>query len=166
LASANQLHTGDALDNIDALVVPVAPPTAPASHADVYRARRGDTLVTIADRFGVSLEDLHHWNHLTGSSVQSGQRIRVAEPARVASHSRGQSSGHATAHGKSSPLAQGKTKPKSKGSADARTGNKASGKASSSADAKRQSSSASHKPSEAKKKKVHSKSTPGKNIQK
>jgi hypothetical protein len=48
---------------VDALVIPVPPPATPARHAEVYKARRGDTLVKIADRFGVSLDDLHRWNH-------------------------------------------------------------------------------------------------------
>jgi hypothetical protein len=33
------------------------------AHGSLQGAR-GDTLVKIADRFGVSLEDLHRWNHL------------------------------------------------------------------------------------------------------
>lgn len=86
LATANQLHTADTLDGVDALVIPVAPVSAPASHTEVYRARRGDSLVTIADRFGVSLDDLRRWNHAVGTSIVAGQRIRVAEPAHVASH--------------------------------------------------------------------------------
>jgi membrane-bound lytic murein transglycosylase D len=47
--------------------------------------------VTIADRFGVSLDDLHRWNHTSGTSVLAGQRIRVTEPARVAPHTRDRS---------------------------------------------------------------------------
>jgi membrane-bound lytic murein transglycosylase D len=80
LASANQLHPGDTLANVDALLVPLPLPVAVATRTETYKARRGDTLVKIADRFGVSLDDLHRWNHLTGASVPAGQRIRVAEP--------------------------------------------------------------------------------------
>jgi membrane-bound lytic murein transglycosylase D len=43
--------------------------------------RRGDTLVTIADRFGVTLNDLRHWNHVRGNSIGVGRRLRVAAPA-------------------------------------------------------------------------------------
>jgi membrane-bound lytic murein transglycosylase D len=49
----------------------------------LYTARRGDTLVTISDRFGVSLTDLRRWNHVTGANIKvaPGSRIHVAEPA-------------------------------------------------------------------------------------
>jgi len=86
LASVNQLKTTDSLGDVDALVVPVAP-VATAARAEVYKARRGDTLVKIADRFGVSLDELHRWNHLTGTTVSAGQRIRVTEPARITARS-------------------------------------------------------------------------------
>ncbi len=79
------------------MVVPVPVGFCPASHTDVYKARRGDTLVTIADRFGVSLDDLHRWNHLSGTSILAGQRVRVSEPARVAPHTRDRSRSSAQA---------------------------------------------------------------------
>jgi membrane-bound lytic murein transglycosylase D len=88
LASVNQLHSNADLANVDALVVPLPLPSAPAGHAEVYRAHKGDTLVKIADRFGVSLEDLHRWNHVSGNAVISGQRIRVTEPVRFAPRTR------------------------------------------------------------------------------
>jgi membrane-bound lytic murein transglycosylase D len=87
LAGANQMQTSDTLDDVEALVVPVPLPSAPAMHTELYRARRGDSLVTIADRFGVSLDELRRWNHATGSSIVAGQRIRVAEPAHMAARS-------------------------------------------------------------------------------
>jgi membrane-bound lytic murein transglycosylase D len=85
LATVNQLHEGDSLTNVEALVVPVPLPVAPVRHAEVYKARKGETLITIADRFGVSLDDLHRWNKISGTSIQAGQRVRVTEPAHVAS---------------------------------------------------------------------------------
>ena len=62
LASVNQLQPNESLENVEALVVPVPPPTAAIRRAEMYKAHRGDTLVKIADRFGVSLEDLRRWN--------------------------------------------------------------------------------------------------------
>ena len=88
LATANELHATDSLDDVEDLVIPQPLPAAVSSHAEVYKARRGDTLVTIADRFGVSLEDLHRWNHAAGTSVLAGQKIRVAEPVRLAPRTR------------------------------------------------------------------------------
>jgi len=91
LAEANQLHAGSSLQGLDALVVPQAPPAAPATRMVLYTARRGDTLVTISDRFGVSLTELRRWNHLAGANIKvvPGSRFHVAEPAAppVSSHS-------------------------------------------------------------------------------
>ncbi len=53
---------------IEALVVPVAPVAARRSHTLLYTARRGDTLVSIADRFGVSLDQLRRWNKIPAAS--------------------------------------------------------------------------------------------------
>ena len=84
LASANQLTASQGLTGVDALVVPV-PFTAEAlAGTRLYTVRRGDTLVTIADRFGVSLSQLRRWNNIpSGIRVDPGRRLRVAEPAPV-----------------------------------------------------------------------------------
>jgi len=81
LAAANQLSEGDNLADVEALAVPVPP--ASTARTFLYIARRGDTLVTIADRFGVSLAQLRRWNRLSGIRVAPGRRLRVAEPASV-----------------------------------------------------------------------------------
>jgi membrane-bound lytic murein transglycosylase D len=82
LAGANQLAETDSLEGKDALIVPVAPELAPSTRMAWYTTRRGDTLVTIADRFGVSLAQLRRWNDLTGTGVkvEAGRRLHVAEP--------------------------------------------------------------------------------------
>ncbi|MGA2349552.1 MAG: LysM peptidoglycan-binding domain-containing protein [Terracidiphilus sp.] len=83
LAAANQLRASDGVAGVEALLVPAAPLAEPVAHVRLYTVRRGDTLVTIADRFGVSLNDLRRWNRIPGIKVQSGQRLRVAEPVSV-----------------------------------------------------------------------------------
>jgi membrane-bound lytic murein transglycosylase D len=91
LAAVNQLSESQPLAGVDAVVVPVAPAAAPSSHTILYTARRGDSLVSIADRFGVSLDQLRRWNKISsGTKVQPGQRLHVAEPA-SARHTRGRS---------------------------------------------------------------------------
>jgi len=80
LAAVNQLRPSDSIQGVEALVVPLAPAAAPSSML-MYTARRGDTLVTIADRFGVSLNQLRRWNNTTGIRVEPGRRLHVAEPA-------------------------------------------------------------------------------------
>jgi len=112
LASANQLGESDSLAAVEALVIPAAPAAAPkssssssssssstASHARLYTVHKGDTLVTIADRFGVSLNQLRQWNKIKGTKVASGRRLRVSdsdsEPRAAAvkgRHRRGRSS--------------------------------------------------------------------------
>ena len=84
LAAANQLSADDSVAGIEALVVPVPPAAEPLARTRLYTVRRGDTLVTIADRFGVSLSQLRRWNAIpSGTRVQAGRRLRVAEPAPV-----------------------------------------------------------------------------------
>jgi membrane-bound lytic murein transglycosylase D len=84
LAAANQLRSNDSIQGVEALVVPLAP-VAASSRMLLYTARKGDTLVTIADRFGVSLTQLRRWNKMTGTRVGPGSRLHVAEPS-IASH--------------------------------------------------------------------------------
>jgi membrane-bound lytic murein transglycosylase D len=91
LAAANQLSEGNGIEGIEALVVPAPAIAEPAAHVRLYTVHKGDTLVTISDRFGVSLSDLRRWNKISGIKVQPGQRLRVAAPASV---SRTASRGH------------------------------------------------------------------------
>jgi membrane-bound lytic murein transglycosylase D len=100
LAAANQLHARDSIEGIEALLVPTQPAAEPA-HARLYTVRKGDTLVTIADRFGVSLNELRRWNKIPGIKVQPGQRLHVAEPVsvrRAAAHSHRSGGSPAGAH--------------------------------------------------------------------
>jgi membrane-bound lytic murein transglycosylase D len=89
LAAANQLRESDPIEGVEALVVPVAPSSAPSSRTVLYTARKGDTLVTIADRFGVSLIQLRRWNKVDGIKVAPGRRLRVTEPASAPRTTRG-----------------------------------------------------------------------------
>jgi membrane-bound lytic murein transglycosylase D len=104
LAFVNQLGAADDLSSTEILVVPVAAASASAARSTRYTARKGDTLVTVADRFNVSVDDLRGWNHLKGAALTPGHTLYVSEPARVASthtHSRGSSSSHPTKSAKS-----------------------------------------------------------------
>jgi membrane-bound lytic murein transglycosylase D len=109
LASANQLSPTDSAAGIEALVVPVPPAAEPVTRARLYIVRRGDTLVTIADRFGVSLSQLRRWNGIpSGIRVDPGRRLHVAEPApvRASTTHRRISAAGASDHSKSSTSKQ------------------------------------------------------------
>jgi membrane-bound lytic murein transglycosylase D len=89
LAEANQLEPSAALDNVEALAVPTAPAAAPSMRTLMYTTRKGDTLVTIADRFGVSLDQLRRWNKIAGFKVEPGRRLHVGEAANLTHATRG-----------------------------------------------------------------------------
>ena len=102
IATANQLSATADLANVDALVIPVAPITAPSVRSALYHTRKGDSLVTVADRFGVTVDELKRWNHLKSSVVPAGHSLYVAEPAHI-SIARGRA-----AHSSVSTAARGK----------------------------------------------------------
>ncbi len=100
LAAANRLRSSDGLDGVEALVVPTVPVAAPSTRRALYTVRRGDTLVTISDRFGVSLNELRRWNKIAGIKVEPGRRLHVAEPAGAARASTGRHRAAAASAGK------------------------------------------------------------------
>ena len=122
LASANHLQPDSSLGSLEALVVPVAPSPLSLRRTLLYTVHRGDTLITIADRFGVSLAQLRRWNKLSGIRVRPGSRLRVAEPPVAAHHYRHRRGHKSTAartapstanrHAASSPAHSGKRSPR------------------------------------------------------
>jgi membrane-bound lytic murein transglycosylase D len=60
-----------------------APPVAvaDASESIAYRIRRGDTLTTIARRFGVSVDELRRWNGIDSDRIVVGQSITIRASA-------------------------------------------------------------------------------------
>jgi membrane-bound lytic murein transglycosylase D len=83
IARTNGLKTDDGVDKGDELVIPVAGAVANAG-PQRYAVRRGDTLITVADRFGVSVEDLRRWNHLSSNLVKPGSSLAVVAPVKLA----------------------------------------------------------------------------------
>jgi membrane-bound lytic murein transglycosylase D len=83
ITSANNLVADAPIHAGDELVIPVAAAVA-APHPVHYVTRAGDTLVTIADRFNVSVEDLRRWNHLSSSVVRPHRTLEVAQPVHLA----------------------------------------------------------------------------------
>ncbi|MEO6830276.1 MAG: transglycosylase SLT domain-containing protein, partial [Acidobacteriaceae bacterium] len=86
LSAMNQVQPGDPIHAGDTLVVPVAPAPAMAEHRR-YRTRRGDTIVTVADRFGVTTDQLRRWNGIRSNRLPVGHLLYVSEPVRRRHHS-------------------------------------------------------------------------------
>jgi membrane-bound lytic murein transglycosylase D len=87
IAFVNQIQPTQDLANTEALIIPVVPVTTASGSNTRYRVQKGDTLVTVADRFDVTPEQLRRWNHLRAGKVVKGQSLYVAEPAHITSRS-------------------------------------------------------------------------------
>jgi membrane-bound lytic murein transglycosylase D len=83
IAEANDLNNkdlnGDSLPPEARLIIPIAPgkqsDTSSYAHATThYKVRKGDTVESVAENFGVSAKMLRGWNHLKGSSL-AGRRV-------------------------------------------------------------------------------------------
>jgi membrane-bound lytic murein transglycosylase D len=91
IAFVNQIDADSDISGEDALIIPTPPPAASGMQRSSarYRVEREDTLVTLADRFNVTTEQLRRWNHLRSSTIRPGQTLFVAEPAHVSASARG-----------------------------------------------------------------------------
>jgi membrane-bound lytic murein transglycosylase D len=118
IAFVNQLGADADISGEDALIIPAAAVSGTQRSSARYRVEREDTLVTLADRFNVTTEQLRRWNHLRSSAIRPGQTLFVAEPAHVSASARGKRGkrrGHAAAASKSgSKSGQSRTSPKTK----------------------------------------------------
>ena len=83
IATMNGIAAGDSVDVGDELVIPVAT-VASVPRTQRYTARSGDTLVTVADRFNVTVAQLRSWNHLASSTLKAGVQLNVAAPVKLA----------------------------------------------------------------------------------
>ncbi len=87
IAETNDITAQDPMSVGDELVVPVEM-VAAARNSQRYTARRGDTLITVADRFNISTDELRRWNKISASTLKPGRVLYVAEPVRLAPSSR------------------------------------------------------------------------------
>ncbi len=83
IAATNGISAQDPMGVDDELVVPVAAANG-GDNPSRYTTRRGDTLVTVADRFNVTVDELRRWNKLTSGSLAPGHAMYVSEPVRLA----------------------------------------------------------------------------------
>jgi membrane-bound lytic murein transglycosylase D len=102
VAELNDVTAAKPLEAGDELIVPIAA-SAAATGQTHYTTRRSDTLVTVADRFGVTVQQLRTWNHLSSNRITPGRTLNVAEPIRMAPSSRSSRRGRSGTHGKRGP---------------------------------------------------------------
>ena len=123
LAAANDMRESDKLEGVESLVVPVPPAASPSAHTVYYTTRRGDTLVSVADRFGVSLSQLRRWNKLsaTGVKVEAGRRLHVAEPSASSRGANRRRHGSSTAKGTRSREIASTSEPSHESTSSAKT---------------------------------------------
>jgi membrane-bound lytic murein transglycosylase D len=84
IASYNDVTPTKPIEAGDELVVPVSGVSAAPSGQQRYSPGRNDTLITVADRFGVTVEQLRSWNHLPSNHILPGHALLVSEPIRLA----------------------------------------------------------------------------------
>ncbi len=89
IASVNNI-SGESLEEGQGLVVPVAAVVSSvpslARVTQHYTAHKGDTLISVADRFGVTTAQLRAWNGMSaasqkGNALTAGRVLRVSSPA-------------------------------------------------------------------------------------
>ena len=88
IAEFNDVTASSPIETGDELIVPITATTAASSGEQRYKVGKHDTLVTVADRFGITVEQLRRWNHLASNRVVPGRTLYVAEPVRLAPHTR------------------------------------------------------------------------------
>ncbi len=104
LATYNEVTPTQPMEAGDELVIPISSGSGAMPGQRRYTVHRGDSLVTVADRFGVTVEQLRDWNSGIAGRLTPGRSIYVAEPIRLAPGLRGGRRGHsahAAARGRS-----------------------------------------------------------------
>jgi len=89
IAEFNNITAGQSIQGGDELIIPVAASSSAPPGQQRYTLRAADTLVTVADRFGVTVEQLRAWNNLSSSRVAPGRSLYVAMPIRLAPRANG-----------------------------------------------------------------------------
>jgi membrane-bound lytic murein transglycosylase D len=110
IATFNEITPSHPMEVGDELIVPVATVIGASAGQQRYKVGRSDTLVSIADRFGITVDQLKSWNHLYSSHPKAGTSLYVAEPVRLApgfsrsshrshtTHSTSHSTSHTSSH--------------------------------------------------------------------
>jgi membrane-bound lytic murein transglycosylase D len=120
IATFNDVTPAQPLEAGDELVIPIAASRS-LPPGQRYKVSRSDTLVTVADRFGVTVEQLRSWNHLSSSRIAPGRSLYVVEPIRLAPKTRARRGPHGHAAHRSHSTASSKTSQKTSAHSRPRT---------------------------------------------
>lgn len=90
IADANGIDEADDISAQAKLIIPAAAPRSGDAMAFSkkpfrYRVRKGDTVLSIADDFGVPAERLRKWNRIRGNDVRKGRVLLIYRPVDGAS---------------------------------------------------------------------------------
>ncbi len=113
IEAANRLDSAD-LDQDTHLIIPIAPSKHPVDTATYarritrYHVRRGDTVETVAENFGVSPKMLRRWNGLHSDSLQGRRVLALHLPVSPGSERTLTASGTSTAHRRTAEVASSK----------------------------------------------------------
>ena len=89
VAQANGMAEDEEIGGQAKLIIPVTAansryadgePVAFSKKPFRYRVRRGDTVLSVADDFGVPAERLRKWNHLRGNDLRKGRMLVIYKP--------------------------------------------------------------------------------------
>jgi membrane-bound lytic murein transglycosylase D len=85
IAAANDLGKSAELAADSKLVIPVsgsaeAGTVAYSKHPTRYKVRKGDTVLSVADDFGVAPDRLRRWNRLKGNQLTRGRTLVIYKP--------------------------------------------------------------------------------------
>ena len=83
----NSINAGQRLA-IDSSVVKKSPARSSEQSTTTHKVRRGETLGSIAARYGVTVANLRDWNGISGSNIKAGQKLVVKGGAAKSSKSK------------------------------------------------------------------------------
>ncbi len=149
IIDTNGITQADPMAVDDELVIPIQN-AASVTHPSRYTLRRGDTLITVADSFNVTVEELRRWNKLSSSSVRPGRTLFVAEPLRLGPSSRARGRGRngrggGSTRGKRGAAASSRSSSRGSSRGAAKGASKSSGRASASSSHGSSHAKSSHK---------------------
>lgn len=87
IAEVNNVSTDDDLHAGTRLIIPVSPRRSSdtsglafSKRPTIYKVRKGDTVLSVADDFSVPVERLRRWNRLKGNTLKVGRALRIYRP--------------------------------------------------------------------------------------